>query len=111
MPTTTVFLRDRSGTNLFDATMDPHLEEVCKEAGIDAHLWKPDELGISAPGDMEEPLEKALDALEELPPTPQRKHLMSWMGKYLNAVRECVANKIDARLEVTRIGDQSKAPV
>lgn len=93
---------------VFDANVTHNLTRMADQAGIYAHLWRPEEIGIKFARDLIEPLEIGLAILKSDPTHFNKfdapngwgryEHLVSFVEKYLDACRR----HPDAAVSVSR---------
>ena len=85
-----------------------NLGEMAEAAGIYKHLWRPEEIGISKPKELIEPLTIGLEKMKADPPYFERynasngwglyEHFVPWIHEYLSA---CIENQ-EADISVCR---------
>ena len=103
-----VYLTATRPTQVFSANITHNLNAMTEAAGIYHHVWRPEELGITAAGELIEPLRKGIARLEEAPQMFERYNpangwgdydgLVAWLKKYLAACEE----NPDATIYVSR---------
>lgn len=82
----------------FSANITHNLHRMANEAGIGAHLWAPEELGITKAKDLIEPLEKGLADMKARPEYYEQFnakngwgmyiHFVPWIEEYLQACKD-----------------------
>lgn len=102
-----VYLVKMMPATVYDANITHNLGPMAREAGIYAHLWRPDDIGIEKAGQLIQPL---TDGLALLKSDPERfkafnspngwgmyEHFVPFVENYLNA---CIESP-GARVEVS----------
>lgn len=77
-----IFLMD-GNTRVFDATLEEHYRPAVASAGVERHIYEPEELGIEAASELISSLEHAAEYT-----FPNAPNLHVWFGKYLKACRD-----------------------
>ena len=93
-----VTLIETMQTEVYSANITHNLSTMAEAAGIYAHLWRPDELGIKSAHELIEPLSAGLELLKADPERFKKfnspsgwglyKNFVSFVEKYLSACRE-----------------------
>lgn len=95
-------------TDIFTSNITHNLNTMAQEAGIYKHLWRPEEIGIKAAGELIKPLRQGLARLEAEPERfklyePENRWgtydgFVGWVSEYLEACEE----NPDAMVSVSR---------
>lgn len=95
-------------TQIYSGNITHNLGGMAEAAGIQKHLWRPDELGIKRAGDLIQSLKAGLDNLRADPAKFEAMNPKNGWGSYTGLVdfvheyvRQCIKNP-DAEIEISR---------
>ncbi|OWK39481.1 hypothetical protein [Fimbriiglobus ruber] len=94
-----VYLEKVQPTTIYEANITHNLGRMAREAGIYEALWRPEEIGITKAVQLIEPMTTGLALLKSDPARFEAfnspngwgmyKNFAPFVGKYLEACREC----------------------
>lgn len=103
-----VYLEAKDGGCLYEANITHNLNTMAEEAGIYKHLWRPDEIGVTAASELIEPLRAGLHQLVERPSHFKQFDSPNGWGLYIHFVPfvsryfEACVNNPSALVRVSR---------